>query len=52
MSTVYSIEPYEVLLCRKTVTVKAEEIALVNFYIPAGKGEFGAKYDFKVSKGQ
>ena len=50
MSTVYSIEPYEVLLCRKTVIVKAEEIALINFYMPAGKDEFGAKYDFKVYK--
>jgi hypothetical protein len=30
MSAVYSIEPYQALLCRKTVTLKAEEIALVN----------------------
>ncbi len=50
-SIVYAVQTHETFLCRKSVTVKAGEIAVVNFYMPEEHGEIGVKYEFEVSQG-
>ena len=39
ISVVYAYQTHETFICRKSVTVKAGEIAVVTFYMPAEYGE-------------
>jgi hypothetical protein len=41
---------YEVFLCQKSITIKAEEFGVLNFYVPQGLTS-GMKIEFSVSEG-
>ena len=41
---------YEVFLCQKSITMKAEEFGVLNFYVPQGRAS-GMKIEFRVSEG-
>ena len=41
---------YEVFLCQKSITVKAEKFEVLNFYMPQGRTT-GMKIEFTVSEG-
>ena len=41
---------YEVFLCQKSITMKAEEFGVLNFYVPQGRAS-GMRIEFRVSEG-
>ena len=41
---------YEVFLCQKSITMKAEEFGVLNFYVPQGRA-CGMRIEFRVSEG-
>jgi hypothetical protein len=41
---------YEVFLCQKSITMKAEEFGVLNFYVPQGRAS-GMNIEFRVSEG-
>ena len=41
---------YEVFLCQKSITIKAEEFEVLNFYVPQGPTS-GMRIEFRVSEG-
>ena len=41
---------YEIFLCQKSITMKAEEFGVLNFYVPQGRAS-GMRIEFRVSEG-
>jgi hypothetical protein len=46
----FSSREYEVFLCQESITMKAEEFGVLNFYVPQGRAS-GMKIEFRVSEG-